>query len=353
MDPPPQTLPQTMRAVVMEKKGPAKEALVFHSDWPVPVRKANQVLVQAAATSVNAGEWKMRSGYAPIPLKLPKILGEDLAGVVVEAPEGSKFKKGDRVYACTGQILKSGDQGGTDGEYVATDEDTVCLLPPSISFQDAAAVPVAGLTAWQALEPAMPLAGKRVLVHGGAGGVGGFAVQMAKAQGAHVTTTCSARNVDWVKKVFGADVAIDYTKGPWQADPAATAEPFDLVLDTIGGSYEAASLKLVKPRTGRLCSLGATGPGLDRVSIWGMVTLMGGAMWRTLLGKLGLGPMYTFVMAECKAARGLEQIAGLMEQGKLKVHLDKVYPLEELAAAHEYVEQGHVRGKVGIAIKDL
>lgn len=336
----------------MERRGPASEALVLHTDWPRPVRKPQQVLVEAAATSVNAGEWKIRSGFAAIPLKLPKILGEDLAGVVVEAPAGSKFKPGDRVFAGTDQTLKGGDQGGTDGEFVAVDEHTLCLIPPGISFQDAGAVPVAGLTAWQALEPAMPLQGKRVLVHGGAGGVGGFAIQIAKVQGAHVTTTCSTRNVDYVTQQLGADVAIDYTQAPWAETAAAGGEGFDLVVDSIGGSYERASLRLLKPG-GRLSALGATGPGVDRVSYWGMAALLLNAFKRTMLGRLRLAPKYTFIMQESKASRGLEQIAELMAQGKVKVHLDRVFPLEELVQAHEYVEQNHTRGKVGILIKKM
>jgi NADPH:quinone reductase-like Zn-dependent oxidoreductase len=100
-------LPTTMRAVKMEKRGPAKEALVFYADHALPQRKPHQVLLAAAATSVAAGDWKLRSGFAPIPLKLPKILGEDVSGVVLEAPPGSKFKRGDRVFACTGQVLSS------------------------------------------------------------------------------------------------------------------------------------------------------------------------------------------------------------------------------------------------------
>ncbi|KAL4424060.1 hypothetical protein ABPG75_001361 [Micractinium tetrahymenae] len=311
----------TMRAVVMEKKGPAAEALVLHTDWPVPVCKPNQVLIEGAATCVNAGEWKVRSGFAPIPKKTPKILGEDVAGLVAEAPEGSKFKKGDRVFANTGQALKSGDQGGTYGEFVAADEGTLCFIPPGISFLDAAAVPMAGLTAWQALEPAMPLQGKRVLVHGGAGGVGGFAIQIAKAQGAHVTTTCSTRNVEYVTKELGADEAIDYTAGPWEAAPTAAGALFDAIVDTVGGPYQAASLRLLAPG-GWFSALGATGPDVN-------------------------------VMLECQAARGLEQLAELMAQGKLKVHLDRVLSLEEMVAAHEYAELGHVRGKVGITIKKL
>lgn len=342
--------PQTMRAVVMERRGPAGEALAYYSHWPAPVPKPGQILVQAAATSVSAGDWKMRSGFAPIPLRLPKILGEDLAGVVVQAPEGSRFKKGDRVFAGTGQTLKSGERGGCYAELVAADEATACLVPPGVSLRDAAVVPVSGLTAWQALEPGMPLAGKRVLVHAGAGGVGNFAVQIAKAQGAHVTTTCSSRNVEFVTKTLRADVAIDYTKGPWEA--AAAAGPrYDLILDTIGGPYEAASLALLAPG-GRLAALGATGPGVERVSVWGMAALLLNAVRRYLAGRLGLGPAYTFVMPESKASRGLEQIAQLMAQGKVKAHIDRTFPLEQMAKAHEYAEQGHVRGKVGVAIND-
>ncbi|KAI3424236.1 hypothetical protein D9Q98_009592 [Chlorella vulgaris] len=346
-------LPTTMKAVVMKRRGEAIDALVVHTDWPLPVRKPNQVLIEAAATSGNTGEWKMRSGFAPIPLKLPKILGEDVAGVIVDAPQGSKFKRGDRVFAGTGQILKSGDAGGTHAEFVATDEDTVCLIPPGVSFLEAAAVPVAGTTAWQALEPGMPLQGKRVLIHGGAGGVGGFAIQIAKAQGAHVTTTCRTANVAWVMDTLGADVAIDYTMGPWAKTPIIRkGEKFDHIVDTIGGSYESDSLKLVK-RGGMLVSLGASGPHATHVSVLGILVMLLTAFTRTLLGKLHLGPKYRFLITESKASKGLEQIAELMAQGKLKVHFDKVFTLDQMVAVHEHLEGKHTRGKVGVRIKDM
>ncbi|PSC73044.1 NADPH:quinone reductase isoform A [Micractinium conductrix] len=339
-----------MRAVVMERRGLARDALVYHAEWPRPQRGPRQVLIEAAATCVTAGDWKMRSGFAPFPIKFPKILGEDVAGIVVEAPEGSSFKPGDRVFAGTGQFLKSGERFGTNAGFVAADEETVCLLPASVGLQEAGAVPVAAQTAWQALATAMPLEGKRVLVHGGAGGVGHLAVQIAKAHGAHVTTTCSTRNVEFLKGL-GADEAIDYTQGPWEASPAAK-ERFDLIVDTIGGSYETASLRLLR-RGGRLAGLGASGPGVERVSVLGLVGLIANAAWRSLLGKLGLAPKYTFVMSDSKASNGLEQVAALMGEGKVKCHLEKVLPLEELPAAHELCEKGHVRGRIGICINKL
>lgn len=215
-------------------------------------------------------------------------------------------------------------------------------------------MPEAGLTAWQALVPAMPLEGKRVLVHGGAGGVGGFAVQIAKAHGAHVTTTCSSRNVDLVTQEFGADVAMDYSEGPWHE--AVGAQRFDAVIDTIGGSYEPASLRLIA-RGGFLASLGGSGP--DNMSLQrplGVAAFLGflaNALARTALGRLGLGPRFYFVMQDCAASKGLEQIAALMAEGKIKVHFDRVWPLEEMVAAHNYCEGGHTRGKVGILVKKM
>jgi NADPH:quinone reductase-like Zn-dependent oxidoreductase len=140
---------------------------------------------------------------------LPQIPGGDLAGVVVEADEGSSFKPGDKVYALTGQHAFWSTYG-TYAQYVCTHESTLAPIPSGLSYQEAAAVPLAAMTAWQALEPSMPLQGKRVLVHAGAGGVGHFAIQIAKAQGAFVATTCSGRNAGFVSKL-GADRAIDYT----------------------------------------------------------------------------------------------------------------------------------------------
>lgn len=332
----------------MKRKGSPTDALEFHSDWPRPVCLPGQVLIEVAATSVNAGDWKVRQGL-PLPIWLPKILGEDVAGVVAEAPAGSKFKPGDKVFAGTGQMLKAKEHGGTYGEFCATDEATVCLMPPGVSFEEAAAVPVAATTAWQGLEPAMPLAGKRVLVHGGAGGVGGFAIQIAKAQGAHVTTTCSGRNVEYVTQQLGADEAIDYTKGPFQA---SVTQPFDCVLDTIGGNYEPASLRLIKAG-GVMSGLGATGGDYKPPTVLGMAALLLNALRRTAMGRLGLAPKYHFVMLRQGASEGLEQVAALMAEGKLKAYLDRVVPLEEAAAAHEYCQKGHVRGKVVLRVKQV
>lgn len=206
-------------------------------------------MVRVAAAAVNPVDAKTRSGAVPrLVVKLPRILGSDVAGVVVEADDDSRggFKKGDRVFACTGQHLFTSAYG-TYAELVAAPERCFARVPDRLSLVDAAAVPLAASTAWQALAPRMPLAGKSVLVHAGAGGVGSFAVQIAKAQGAaRVVATCGPANVGLVKGL-GATQVVDYTKERFEE---AAPGPYDVIVDTIGGEYEARGLKLLRKRGG-------------------------------------------------------------------------------------------------------
>eukprot|EP00878_Enallax_costatus_P006054 GHUV01006350.1.p1 GENE.GHUV01006350.1~~GHUV01006350.1.p1 ORF type:complete len:220 (+),score=69.53 GHUV01006350.1:308-967(+) len=201
----------TMAAAVFRVFGPPS-VLQYERDFPKPSRRKGEVLIKVAAASVNPVDWKTRKGEVPrFTVTRPKIPGGDVAGVVQEADPGSQFKPGDRVFGCTGQQAPWSTYG-TYAEYVVAPESTLLPIPERTSFHEAASVPLAAMTAWQAVESSMPLSGKRVLVHAGAGGVGSFAIQIAKAQGAYVATTCSARNADFVTKTLGADRAIDYNK---------------------------------------------------------------------------------------------------------------------------------------------
>lgn len=175
-----------------------------------------------------------------------------MAGVVEDASlavgPGRRFRAGDRVYACTDGFLFY-NKWGAYAEYMVVKEEQLAAIPEGLSFEEAGGVPLCALTAWQALEGAMPLAGKRVLVHAGAGGVGCFAVQIAKALGAHVTATCGSRNVEFVTQTLGADVAVDYSASDFEAPcRESAANKYDCVVDLIGGDYEIRSMRCLKPR---------------------------------------------------------------------------------------------------------
>jgi NADPH:quinone reductase-like Zn-dependent oxidoreductase len=336
-----------MAAAVFRSFGPPS-VLKYETDFPKPNRRKGEVLVKVAAASVNPIDWKTRKGEVPrMAVTRPKIPGGDVAGVVQEADQDSPFKPGDKVFGCTGhQIFWS--TYGTYAEYVVTHQSTLQHIPDNTSFQEAAAVPLAAMTAWQAVESSMPLTGKRVLVHAGAGGVGSFAVQIAKAQGAYVATTCSARNADFVTKTLGADRAIDYNKEKFEE----TSEPYDVVVDLIGGSYELRSMKCLKPR-GHFAHVINSGFMHQYGPLRGVPALMYYMGKHSLMGALGWGPRYTVTVMNHQADRGLKQLSELMKEGKLKVTIEKVFPLSQADKAHELSEGGHVRGKVVLQVADL
>lgn len=343
-----------MRAAVMRAQGPP-DVLKVEEDFPPPQRQKGEVLVRVAAAAVNPIDVKMREGKQ-VPRALvtfPKIPGGDVAGVVEEADEDSHFKKGDRVFGCTGQQMFN-FKYGTYAELVSAPERTLTLIPEGVTFEAAAAVPLAAMTAWQALEARMPLEGKSVLVHAGAGGVGSFAIQIAKSQGAHVTVTCGPGNVDLVTHQLGADRAVDYTKERF--DEVAPG-PYDVIVDLIGGDYETRGIKLLRKK----------GPGQERghyinVLAHGWVTKYGVARGLaataycvgkgSLLSALG-GPSYRLLVMQPIASRGLDQLAALLREGKIVPLIDRVVPLEQVAEAHAHSEGGHARGKIVLRVAEL
>src|SRR6478609_4941697 len=222
-----------MKAVLCEQYG-GPEVLQMADDLPMPRVGPNGVLVQVRATSVNPVDWKLREGLldAVRPVVFPVIWGCDLSGVVAEVgPSVTLFKPGDEVYGFKdGYVAKT--YRGTYAEYVVAPEKALAKKPKNLSHEEAAAVPLAALTAWQALLNQGRLkAGQRVLIHAGAGGVGVMAIQIAKAFGAYVAATASTRNQELLREL-GADQPIDYTK----QDFVRTDQKFDLVLDGVGRS---------------------------------------------------------------------------------------------------------------------
>ncbi len=335
-----------MKAVIAEQYG-GSEVLELSDDLPVPRVGPNGVLVEVRAASVNPVDWKLREGllHAVMPVIFPVIWGCDLSGVVKEVgPSVTLFKPGDEVYGMKdGYVAKT--YRGTYAEYVVVPEKSLAAKPKNLTHEEAAAVPLAALTAWQAMVNQGRLKpGQRVLIHAGAGGVGVMAIQIAKAFGAYVAATASTRNQDLLREL-GADLAIDYTR----ENIDKIRPKFDLVLDGVGGSVWAESFRALK-MGGRLVTLTPPIPeqSSGKVKFFAMaIQGVGFGMMRGLLGGKRLS------MTRVKPRGGeLEKITALIEAGKIRPVVEKVFALEQIAEAHRLSEAGHVRGKLVIKIHE-
>jgi NADPH:quinone reductase-like Zn-dependent oxidoreductase len=294
-----------MRAVRVHKYG-GPEAMRL-DDVPMPTPGAGERLVSLSAASINPIDWKMRDGRlrSVFSLELPRVLGRDGAGTDV----GS----GERVMG-----LGAPGRDGTHAEFAVLQAHSSCVLPPEVSFEDAAAAGVAGLSAWIALaENAQVAAGDRVLIHAGAGGVGSFAIQIAALRSAEVWTTCSARNADWCRSL-GAYRVIDYTKENF----TAPGQIFDAVLDTVGGAVHRLSSEVLKPG-GKLAFLNAEPP-------------------QKVMRK-DIKVLPTDVRATQKR---LLSVLTLIAEGRLKAPIEARFPLARAAEAYELSRTGHARGKI-------
>ena len=307
-----------MRAAVYDKYGDADVISVReHEDPPVG---PDTILVRAKATSVNPVDWKIRLGYlqGAYPHHLPIIPGWDVAGVVEAVGPAviTGLEVGDEVW---GYVRRDDVQWGTAAELVPAPERTVSRKPASLSFEEAAAVPLAGLTAYQALTEALSVEeGERVLVHAAAGGVGQFAVQIALARGCEVVGTASPANHDFLREL-GVTEVVDYHRGPVSEQLSA---PVEAVLDLVGGDALADAPNQVKHPT-RIASI------IDAQKVH------------------ELGGTYVFVRPE---RAHLDALADLADAGKLRVDLADVLPLEQIAEAHRRSEAGHTRGKIAVRI---
>jgi NADPH:quinone reductase-like Zn-dependent oxidoreductase len=310
-----------MKAVVIDRYGGPDELQI--RNVPVPALRSSDVLIEVYAASVNPVDWKFRQGYlkAMIPDNFLLIPGWDAAGIVRDTgPVASLYKPGDKVFSRT-DITRA----GTYAEYVAVDEELVALMPDNLTFVEAAAVPLACQTAWQALvETAFLKECDKVLVHAGSGGVGSFAIQIAKNRDAYVATTCSAGNAAMVRSL-GADEIIDYTK----TDFSEALHDFDFVLDTVGGDTYRKSFKVLK-KGGTMISL------LEEPD-------------EALAKDSGVKAEYIFLQPDRKR---LGMIAELLQMGDLKVVVGTVLPLEEVRQAHSLSQSRHSKGKIVLAIKE-
>ncbi|EIE19171.1 putative zinc-binding dehydrogenase [Coccomyxa subellipsoidea C-169] len=315
-----------VRAVEIHKTGPP-DVLKLTNDYKKPKIVSGQVLIRQISTSVNPVDYKVRSGRAE---KLPKVLGGDAAGIIAESLS-SKWKEGDRVFALTPGFRWDTDEYGSYAEYTASHEDWLALVPSTLALDIAGGVPLVALTAFQALESGGLQPGKgRVLVHAGAGGVGHFAIQLAKAHWkAFVVTTGSTKNQEFLKEL-GADEVVDYQTEDFAAK--YKDKPFDLVIDAVGGDVEDRSYTVLT-ETGTYLHIFSTHTDPKKIEA----------------GKAWTGRKYETTLVVPNGEQ-LQIVAGYLEQGSVKLVVDKIFPLEQIREAHEYAENKQGRGKIVVQI---
>lgn len=326
-----------MKALQTIKYGEIKDSVAFN-EVGKPAVTANDVLIEVRAAAINPIDKSIILGnlQALLPLPTPFTSAYDVSGVVVEkGNDVGGFEIGDLVYSRVPQ-----EQMGTLAEFVAVNSAAVSKKPGNISFEEAASLPLAGLTALQSLEYAGIKKNDKVLIHAGSGGVGSFAIQYAKAKGAYVYTTTSTSNVGWVKEL-GADRVIDYKT----EDYKSIAKDLDIVFDTLGQKYSLESFEVVKPG-GMVVSV--VGP-LDEAT-----AKMFGMMDYKLPEELAnasndRGAVYKFIFMHPNGAH-LNEIKSMVEDEEIKPIIDKVYPFSESIEALIHLASGRAKGKIVVKI---
>jgi NADPH:quinone reductase-like Zn-dependent oxidoreductase len=327
-----------MKALQIVRYGDIKDSLAFN-EVSKPATKANDVLIEVKAAAINPIDKSIILGnlQGMLPIPFPSTSAYDVSGIVVEkGGEVTNFEIGDLVYSRVPQ-----EQMGTLAEYVVVTDTAVSKKPGNISFEEAASLPLAGLTALQSLEYAGIKENVKVLIHAGSGGVGSFAIQYAKAKGAYVYTTTSTDNVEWVK-ALGADRVIDYKK----EDYKTIVKDADIVFDTLGQNYSSEAFQVVK-QGGKVVSV--VGP-LDEESakMFGMADYKLPEEVATLSREKEAS--YKFIFMHPNGAH-LNEIKSLVEDEKIKPIIDKVYPFSESIEAFTHLASGRAKGKIVVRIK--
>ncbi|TKH88381.1 NADP-dependent oxidoreductase [Bacillus cereus] len=332
-----------MKAMIIDRYGKVPMRM---AEVPTPEINEYEVLAEIHAASINPIDFKIRDGKVKMLLKyeMPLILGNDFSGVITKV--GSKvtrFKVGDEIYARPRK-----NKIGTFAEYIAIHEDDIALKPKNLSFEEAASIPLVGLTSYQALHDIMQLQkGQKILIHAGSGGVGTFAIQLAKIMGATVTTTASEAGANLVTPL-GADEIINYKTEKFED----ILQNYDAVFDTIGGATLEKSFNIIKS-------------GGNIVSVSGMPNArfgkeFGSGFFKTLLFSLASKKLtalekkhnaqYSFLFMKPSGDQ-LRTIANYIEAGKIKPVIDRVFPFEDAQKAMEYSESGRAKGKIIVKIK--
>ncbi len=333
-----------MKAYIVTRYG--KKIEVQLAEIPAPAVTDTDILVQVHSAGVNLFDSKIRNGEFKmiLPYKTPFTLGHDVSGVVTKIGTNvTRFKVGDEVYA-----RPSDYRIGTFAEYISMNENDAAIKPKNLSMEEAASIPLVGLTAWQALvEKANLKKGQKVFIQAGSGGVGTFAIQLAKYMGATVATTTSAANIDFVKSL-GADVVIDYRKSDFET----LLKDYDVVLNSQDTKTLEKSLRILKPG-GKVISI--SGPpdpdfGQEINANWFLKIVLKflSSGIRRQAKRLNVNFSFLFMRAQ---GEQLTRITKLIELGIIKPVIDKVFSFEQTNEALSYIEKGHAKGKVVVKVR--
>lgn len=313
-----------MRAVQINSYG-GGEVVKFDREALKPAAPPGGVLVEVHAAGVNPVDWKIREGYLQqmAPLQFPATLGGDFSGVVMEVGEGvSDFQVGDEVY---GQAVAVGGGSGSFAEFAAAPAASIAQKPKTVDHTQAAALPLAGVSVLQALTEHMALSrGHKILIHGGAGGIGTVAIQLAKHLGAYVVTTAAADEEQYVREL-GADEVIDHQQQRFED----AVRECHAVFDTVGGETYTRSFSVLKRG--------------------GVIVSMVEQPLQELMEKFGVTAVGQFTRV---TSERLDKLTKLVDQGVLNVRVDKVFPLDQAGEALAYVQAGRVKGKVVVRVKE-
>ena len=333
-----------MKAFIVKRYG--KKEKLHLTEIAEPVVKENDVLVQVYSAGVNLLDSKIRNGEFKLilPYKMPLTLGHDVAGIVTKiGSKVSKFKVGDEVYS-----RPADHRIGTFAEYISINESDVALKPKNLTMEEAASIPLVGLTAWQALvEKANLKKGQKVFIQAGSGGVGTFAIQLAKHLGATVATTTSAANIDLVKSL-GVDIIIDYKKENFET----ILKDYDVVLNSQDTKTLEKSLKIIKPG-GKIISIsGPPDPDFAKEFglSWMLKVILSLLSYRVRNNAKQLRVSYSFLFMKANGNQ-LSRITSLIDAGIIRPVMDKVFSFEATNEALTYVETGRAKGKVVVKVK--
>jgi len=328
-----------MKALVLKRYG-GPEHIAF-ADTPRPVPKPDEILVQVHAAGLNPIDCAIPKGaFKPIlRFQLPATLGSDLAGVVVETGSRvTRFKVGDAVFA---SVFDLGT--GTLAEYAVVPESAAALKPDNLDFVQAASIPMVGLTSWQALKERAHLKpGQKVFIPAGSGGIGTFAIQLAKYLGVKVGTTTSTGNVDLVRSL-GADEVVDYKKQDFEN----VLRDYDAVLGTVRGDALEKALRILRPNSTVVSLIGPPDAAFARARRMNLVMrLLFGLLSRKIIRRAkARGAAYSFLFVHPDGGQ-LAEIGALLKTGRIRPVVDKVFPFEQAKEALAYLEQGRAKGKV-------
>lgn len=328
----------TVKALVIDKYGKAPMRL---TEIPTPEITDYEVLTEIHAASINPIDFKIRDGKVKMLLKyeMPLILGNDFSGVVMKVGQKvTRFKVGDEIYA---RPRKS--KIGTFAEYISVHEDDIALKPKNLSFEEAASIPLVGLTSYQALHDIMHLQkGQKILIHAGSGGVGTFAIQLAKVMGALVATTASEAGARLVTSL-GADEVINYKTENFED----ILKNYDAVFDTLGGQTLEKSFHIIKDG-GKIVSVSGT-PNARFAKEYGAglfkTMLFSAASYKLTALEKKHNAQYSFLFMKPSGDQ-LRIIADFIESGKIIPIIDRIFLFEDAQKAMEYVESGRAKGKV-------